>query len=334
MVSAASRRYTGVTSTEVTSIGTSVGASSGGDQRDLATLLVAGERAAFHGPPAAAVKALEAAVVLAQGQGRAAEMTAAAWLLGVALAASGRYGGALTVLAPLLDAAEGRHAPAEQRLFGAFAAATMASVHRQVGRHQAAQEYDGRGLALTDGTGEGAFDCTLGLAADAVGLADAETAAAELETAAALVPTRADEWWRQRVRLDWVRAEVAMLTDQPAAAGLAAAAAVERAERSRAPRHVAKGLLFLGVSQLHGGSDEAVATLRRAATLAEGLGAVPLVWPARALLGALLADADGAESDRSLAAARTAVLGIAGDLPGEMRAEWLGRPDVVALLGG
>ena len=303
------------------------------DQQDLATLLAAGERAAFHGPPAAAVKALESAVVLAQGQGRAAEMTAAAWLLGVALAANGRYGGALTVLAPLLDAAEARHAPPEQRLFGAFAAATTASVQRQIGRHSSAQEYDGRGLALTDGSGEGAFDCTLGLAADAVGLGDSETAAAELETAAALIPTRADEWWRQRVRLDWVRAEVALLQDQPNVAATAAAAAVERAERSRAPRHVAKGLLFLGVSQLNAGVDEAVATLRRASTLAEGLGAVPLIWPARALLGALLAEDEPAESDRSLAAARTAVLSIAGDLPPEVRAEWLARPDVVALLG-
>ena len=64
---------------------------------DLASLLAAGEHAAFHGKPAAAVAHLEQAVVLAQSQGLAAEMAAAAWLLGVALGAGGRYGAALTL---------------------------------------------------------------------------------------------------------------------------------------------------------------------------------------------------------------------------------------------
>ena len=77
---------------------------------DLAGLLASGEHAAFHGKPAAAVGVLEQAVVLAQSQGRAAEMAAAGWLLGVALGAGGRYGGALTVLSPLIEAA-GRPTP-------------------------------------------------------------------------------------------------------------------------------------------------------------------------------------------------------------------------------
>jgi hypothetical protein len=117
-----------------------------------------------------------------------------------------------------------------------------------------------------------------------------------------------------------------------------AAAAVQRAEDARAPRHVAKGLLLLGLAQVSLGEDEAVATLRRSATFAESLGTLPLVWPSRALLGALLSEslaaADQAESARSLAAARSAVLAIAGDLPPGVRAEWLGRPDVTALLEG
>jgi hypothetical protein len=49
------------------------------------------------------------------------------------------------------------------------------------------------------------------------------------------------------------------------------------------------------------------------------------------VLGALLADDDAAESARSLAAARSAVLGIAGDLPPTVREEWLARADVAAL---
>jgi hypothetical protein len=50
------------------------------------------------------------------------------------------------------------------------------------------------------------------------------------------------------------------------------------------------------------------------------------------VLGALLADADAAESERCLTTARTAVEEIAGDLPEDLRAEWLARPDVEALL--
>jgi len=151
--------------------------------------------------------------------------------------------------------------------------------------------------------------------------------------AAALVEGRRD-WWRQQVRLDWVRAEVSLLDGDPEAAATLAAAAVERAEAARAPRHVAKGLLFQAVAEVHAGLPEAAGTLRRAATLAESLGTLPLIWPSRALLGALLEGTDDAESAKSLAAARSAVLAIAGDLPPAVREEWLARPDVGALLGG
>jgi hypothetical protein len=95
---------------------------------------------------------------------------------------------------------------------------------------------------------------------------------------------------------------------------------------------VAKGLLFLGVAQAQDGKDQALSTLRRAAMLAEQLGAVPLVWPARALVGALVAEDDPAESARSLQAARSAVLSIADDLPSDIHEEWLARPDISALL--
>ena len=306
---------------------------------DLAALLASGEHAAFHGKPAAAVGVLERAVVLAQSQGRAAEMAAAGWLLGVALGAGGRYGGALTVLSPLIESGRAADAPAENRLFGALGAATVASVHRQLGRHAVARASDLEALALTDGSGEAAFDAQLGLASDAVGLEEADEAASRLTQAEALVPSRADEWWRQRVRLAWAQAEVAMLEGDVDAAVETAAAAVDRAEGARAPRHVAKGLLILGIAQVSGGTSQrplgdAASTLRRAATLAESLGTVPLVWPARALLGALVAEDDPAESARSLAAARSAVLALAGDLPPGVRADWLGRPDVAALLEG
>ena len=313
----------------LTTPGTPGGADGPGDASSLADLLAAGERAAFHGPPAQAVGALEQAIALAGQEGRRAEVTAAAWLLGVALAAHGRYGGALTVLSPLIEPGEAKGAAPEQQLFAALAAATIASVHRQLGRHAVARDYDERGLALAD-SGEAGFDARLGLAADAVGLGEEDVAKEHMAEAAALVEGR-DDWWRQRVRLDWVRAEVALLEGDAEAAMGAASTAVDRAEGALAPRHVAKGLLFLGVAQVQAGSEEAPTTLRRAATLAESLEALPLVWPARAVLGALLGEEDPAESARSLAAARSAVLGIAADLPPGVRDSWLARPDVAAL---
>lgn len=299
---------------------------------DIASLLASGERAAFHGPPGAAVSVLEQAVVAAQRLGLRAEVTAAAWLLGVALGAAGRYGGAVQVLTPLVEPGEAEDALPEQRLFASFAASTMASIQRQLGRHTSARELDTRALGLAE-TPEAEFDARLGLAADAIGLGEQVAATDCLADAAVLVEGRAD-WWRQQVRLDWVRAEVALLEGDPEAAVTLASSAVDRAEAARAPRHVAKGLLFQGVAEVQAGEPEAAATLRRAATLAESLGTLPLIWPSRALLGALLDGTDEAESARSLAAARSAVLTIAADLPPSVREEWLSRPDVGALLGG
>ena len=301
---------------------------------DLASLLAAGERAAFHGPPGAAVSDLEKAVVLAQREGRRAEVTAAAWLLGVALSAGGRYGGALRVLMPLVQAGESGDSAAETRLFAALAAATAASVQRGLGRHEQARALDQRGLVLAEGQAEALFDAWLGLVSDAVGMQDATAAQSALQEAEGLVASHDEGWWRQRVRLGWAKAEVALLEDQPEEAAVLAAASVEEAERARAPRHVSKGLLFQGVAELSAGSPEAPATLRRAATLAEGLSALPVVWQARALLGALVAGSAPEESARSLAAARSAVLAMAADLPPDLREDWLARPNVSALLEG
>jgi len=299
---------------------------------DLGQLLAQGERAAFHGPPGKAVESLSRAIELAHSDGNSEAATAALWLMGVSLGACGRYGTAITTLTPVLEAGEAADTgPA--RLFGALAGASLGSMRRQLGRHAEAREHDERGLALTDGTGEAAFACLLGLAADAVGLNDAATAHDKADAAEALLPERPTEWWRQRVRLDWVRAEIALLEEDPETAVDAAEAAVERAERSRAPRHVAKSLLFQGVAQIQNADLDGAAALRRAATLAESLGALPLVWPSRALLGALLEESEPEESATSLGAARSAVLAIAGDLPDGMREDWLARDEIVALLG-
>jgi hypothetical protein len=303
--------------------------------QDLASLLADSERAVFRGTPSKAVADLESAVAVAQSSGLYAEVAAAVWLLGVALSASGRYGTSLKVLIPLLEAGEAPDATAnpELRLFASLSAGTAAAVHRGLSRPEAAMELDARGLALTDGPGEAAFDCLLGLAADCVGANRLDDANLRFSQASAVIKDHGGDWWRQRVRLDWVRAEIAMLSERPDEGRAAAVQAVAGAEKARAPRHVAKGLLFQGVAELQSGSGDPAATLRRSATLAEGLGALPVVWQARALVGALLG-ADTEEGARSLAAARNAVLQIAGDLPPDLRDEWLDRPNVSALLGG
>lgn len=299
---------------------------------DLAELLAAGERAAFHGRPASGVVVLESAFELARTDGKGAEATAAAWLLGVCLAAAGKFGGSLAVLEPLV-AAGGSEVP-ERRLFAALAAATSASVRRQLGQLVEAKLLDDAAYAYSDGAPEAAFDATIGLAADAVINDDAATARHLLEGARMLTDGHQD-WWRQRVRLTWVEAEVALLVGDPAEAAQILLTAIQLAEVSGAPRHVAKTLLLLAVAQVQAGElAEAESTLRRSATLAESLGALPTLWPARALLGALLEESSPAESAKSLAAARSGVIAIADDLPDDLRDVWLDRPDVAALLGG
>ena len=299
---------------------------------ELADLMAAGERAAFHGRPASGVASLQTAFEQAKEQGRDAEATAAAWLLGVCLGAAGKFGSALAVLEPLATQS-GTKAP-ERRLFAALAAASGASVHRQLGQHTAAQAMDEQALALAEDGPEATFDALLGLAADAVGLGDAATAKARLTQAGEIAAPRTD-WWRQKVELAWVQAETALLEGDPNGAAALLGPAIASAEVSGAPRYVAKSLLFLGVAQVQAGElVTAEGTLRRAATLAESLGAVPLLWPSRALLGALLDESSPAEAAKSLAAARGAVISIADDLPESLRTVWLDREDVAALLGG
>lgn len=298
----------------------------------LADLLAAGERAAFHGRPANGIAPLQLAFDRARAEGKDAEATAAAWLLGVCLSAAGKFGSALTVLDPL--AAQASTDIPERRLFAALAAATSASVRRQLGQHLEARAMDEKAFALADGGAEACFDALLGLAADAVGLGDAPTARGYLDRADEIAAPRTD-WWRQKVRLSWVRAETALLEGDPAAAEVVLSSAVQSAEASGAPRHVAKSLLFLGVAQVQAEQlEQATGTLRRAATLAESLGTIPLLWPSRALMGALLESRSPTEAAKSLSAARGAVIVIADDLPEDLRSVWLDRPDVTALLGG
>jgi len=293
---------------------------------ELAGLLAAGERAVFRGVPGQGLVPLERAEDLAGERGDVARRTRAAWLLGVCRSATGNYGQAL---AGLTTAASDPEVAAELR---SLPASAVGAIQRQLGRHAEGRDWDQAALEAA-GDPEAECEALLGLASDAVGLGEPDVAR-EVLTRVELVLAERPLWWRHHIRTDWVRAEVALLDGDPAQARAAAERALDAAEAASAPRHVAKSLLFAGVAATsHGQQGTAVDLLARAAVLAEGLGARPLVWPSRGLLGALLAASSPTESERSLDAARAVIRGIAADLPPLLAAEWLARRDIRALLG-
>ncbi len=267
----------------------------------------------------------------------------------MALGAGGRYGAALAELEPLAALRE-----PDRVVIASLACSAAASLHRQLGWHAAGRDLDRVALAIVAGRDTVAttssstsaelseagavavdprvalFDARLGLAADVVGLAELAEARRELHAAAELVG-ESSRWWRQRVRRGWVGAEIALLADRPADAVDDATAAVRGARDAGAPRHLAKSLLFLGVAERQAASGNARPTLRRAASLSDEIGALPLVWPANAVLAELLADDPRAAREarqRAAAAAQT----IGGELPADLREEWFARPDIAALL--
>ena len=281
----------------------------------------------FRGVPGQGLVPLERAEVLAGEVGDIARHTRAAWLLGVSRTSIGAYGQAL---AGLTTAASDPSTPAELR---ALPASAVGAIQRQLGRHAEGREWDRGALESAADNVEAQCEALLGLGSDAVGLGEAEAAREVLGEAEALAAER-PLWWRQHIRLDWLRAELALLEDDPVQARAAAERALDAAEGANAPRHVAKSLLFAGVAATERGQQAAaIDLLARAAVLAEGLGARPLVWPSRGLLGALLAASAPEESERSLQTARSVIRAIAEELPPVLAAQWLARRDIRALLG-
>ncbi|MFI7588238.1 hypothetical protein ACIB24_14310 [Spongisporangium articulatum] len=246
---------------------------------------------------------------------------AGAWQRGVALGALGRYGDAFIEL-EALDGAD---------RWVSLASSTLGSLHRQLGRYLPARALDLRALDLA-ADAEARVEALLGLAADAVGLAETDDAAGHLGAALAV---GGDPGWRPRVRSGWVAAEVAFLRGDAGPGLEAAEASVRAAHESGSGRHLAKSLLFRCVGRLLTGDagaalDDGEAALR----LALALGTRPLVWPAVALLRAP-GLAERLPADRLgevRAQGRGAVLAIATGLPRDLAGEWLAKPDVAALL--
>jgi hypothetical protein len=286
------------------------------------------ERVFFHRAPAEALAAFADIRAMADPAGELAAR--ATWLHGAALGALGRYSDALAVLLPVTEQGE----VALPVRYVSLAASTAASVYRQMDRYAHAGALDSSAARKAEAAGarDALFDARLGAAADAVGLRQHAIADRLLVQAAAVLP--ADDW-RCLVRLEWVTTEVRLLGGEPKSAIASARRALTESERAGAPRHVAKSALFLGAALLSrpAGADrrEALLHLTRAAALAEGIGALPLVWVSRALVGAVLAPSEPDRSSASLTAARGAVAAIGAGLSEADRAVWLTRPDIAAL---
>lgn len=279
-----------------------------------------GRQAAFHGSPAAGVLPLRQA--LADAVDTSSSRREAALLLGICFGASGQFGSALEAVAPLWSDASPQ-AGAAHCLAG--------SIFRQIGDFHGATEHD---EAALESIGSVQCEALLGRAADAVGAGQPDVADRYLRAAHGMWQS---EWWREGIRMAWVDAEVALLRGDPSAALPGLRRALAQARRHNAPRHVAKTELFLGVTlrtasataDAAAAEGESLRLLSEAATGAQQLGAVPLVWAIATVRRQWLLEAGAAVEARQaeLAAARAAMT-IAGDLPADLREVWLARPDV------
>ena len=285
--------------------------------------LDAAEHALLTGPPADSIPALQLVI---DRDTNAVDRRIAQWLIGVALGATGRYGEAWSVLDPL------RH---DDDVVAALAGATAASLHRQISEHEDARVLDVVALEvltaspLVDRSPEALADVLIGLAADAVGVGDGDEAGRQLAAAQRVVANRRTGW-RGKVRLEWVRAEIALLCGDSSAAFAAGQRAVAGARAAKAQRHVAKSLMFQGVAQVGVGDLEGASeTLGMAATLAEALGVVPLVWPSNLVLARVLVDLDRpVEAQACEAKVAAALTVIRSHLPQEVGDRWLAREEV------
>lgn len=232
------------------------------------------ERALWFGRPARALSLLDAVPAGSRP----------AWLRGVALIALGRYGAADDALLPAATVARSVPGPmryASERRYGSLALSALGSSARQCGRYDRAAELDAAALAAAGTDVEARADALVGLTADAIGTGDREVAQRRLAALAAV----AGASWRSTVRCAWVAAELSLLSDLPESAAAAAYRAVRCAEMAQARRHLAKSLLFYGVSVREVARRQAVAPLfrsaavilRRAERLAAAVEAFP-VW--------------------------------------------------------
>jgi hypothetical protein len=147
-------------------------------------------------------------------------------------------------------------------------------------------------------------DALLGLAADAIGLADLELADRLLrlaEPAAAEHPS-----WRPGVRWHWVRAELALSQNRPEPAIEWARPALARATAAGAVRHQVKSALVLAAAEAGAGSppERVIAVLSKLSERTRRSGLWTLEWPIQLMLAGLVEpiDLDRSTTHRSRAA--------------------------------
>ena len=206
-------------------------------------------------------------------------------LRAVAAGGQGRYASAQADLAELL-----RSDPPGR--WASLAMSTRASFHRQLGWHALARGWDGRALARAGSDPESGVDALIGLAADALGRGRLAASAALLTRASALldgagVDAPSD---RVRIRLAWVRAELAMAAGRGDEACEHARRGVELTEQALPAlrRHRVKSDVVLAAALCSAGDLEAsraVADIALTDTLTHGL--VPLRWAVACLLAGI-----------------------------------------------
>ena len=242
-----------------------------------------------------------------------------AWLL----TAAGRYGDALEACelakqgAPIVQAAE---------------LMAEAMLYRQVSLHARAEVADDLALETLRASRVRSPSVRaairVGQVADAVGLgADDAVLARRVKVAAGAVTTAGS--WRQKVRLTWVRGEVAMVRGAYRDADRAFGTGARIAHDQGARRHEAKSLIFLAAaSAAREQQSEAVRLARRGLQLAARCGAAPLVWPAELIL----AEVDTDTAEEHLDRARRVAGGLIDSLPEPLQAEARARPPASWLL--
>ncbi|MCW4352507.1 hypothetical protein ONR57_04225 [Hoyosella sp. YIM 151337] len=238
------------------------------------------------------------------------------WLRAVVLGAAGFYAAAQTQLEDITRQSAAPETGAEE----ALAYSTWGSLQRQCGRYQTAAVLDGRALAIVTGRApssrnviqpadgasalcrEAWCDAITGLAADAIGAHRFAVAGRLLDRLDVVVDGRRHEGdlWRQRLRRDWVRCELALYSGDPGAGRRWADAAVERARSRSSVRHQIKSEL-MAAAAMHAGANPAgaAALAWRCLEAAESHDLYPLAWASAQLLSN-----DPAANERSAAFAR------------------------------
>jgi hypothetical protein len=261
------------------------------------------------------------------------------WLVAVTLGGQGRYAAAAAVLDDLLTA------PGVPPAIAAHAAVTFAAHRRQLGGHAAARRLDAMGLRLAaaapsgpldaDGTDALAarVDALVGLAADAVGTGAVGQAQRLLDAAAEA--GRGHPSWRPAARLYWVRAELALLRGDAAAAVAPARAALELAAAGGSVRHVLKSRIVHAVTMAVAGGDPGglLIELDAAGDEADRVGLLSLVWPARYAAADVVELPPNGVSTANDAAARTAQRSVNGRPSDAPRRRHAGTATVSVILG-